>query len=466
MAINPFSSANRAVETYSFNKTNTRKIDSMSDSAAANSALRKIKAQEQEAIMESEMLKHEAHNYYNKLNEGVVNRYVKDSQMINNINKISNTAKEYILKDILFEVFYNSLLMDEDFLRENTHYIKHLTDKYIDDNGGFKVLDNAIKNSIDDTLLKKIKSVCESVAQKVCSRKLEDSKECKHVDLIDFDMNNEEKDMLDYSKKDNLNIDRISELVKNKVLTVVKDEKTRQEQAHELIENIENDLKENENVTDEKSLNESMNKIVLNKSVVENSTLFDALFRDSYQEYILENVAITSTDKQNIDEDHQMSRNYDTEMDIEDALNNDDQVEDTEVDMDLILTEAITKYTLMETLYTLGFENYSYDNIRKLTERILNPVSESVVVESENFAENRSKFFKFFNKLKDDPTNETYKERLSSFVNSLSKDEKKECMGFIAIAKKQIDDVIEKNPKMKDKYTELSEFIDGCGTSK
>lgn len=473
---NPFSNAHKAVETYSFNKTNTRTIDNMSETAAANSALRKIKAQEQDSLYESQLMQDELHSYYNKLNEGVVNRYVRESQIPNNINRINQVAKEAILKDILFEVFYNSLLMDEYFLKENFYNIKHLTDKYVDDNGGFKVLDNAIKDSIDSTLLKKIKSVCESLALEVCNRKLSDSKESSEVDLIDFDMNEDEKNKLDCAKKDDLNIEKISELVKSKVLTVVKDEKERQELNSELIEKIEEDLKEDENVVDEKSLKEAMNNIVLSKSVVESSTLFDSLFRDSYQEYLQENVAITSTDKANTDDAKEMSKEYDTEMDIDDALglndDDDESVENSELNMDLILTEAITKYTLMETLYTLGLENYSYDNIRKLTERMLNPVSEAASNDkSDNgneYIKERSEFFKLFNKLKDNPTDEGTREKLSAHINSLCEnpDSKEHCKSFIKICKKEIDTIIEKNPKMKDKYTDLAEYIEGCTSSK
>lgn len=458
---NLFSNAYTAVETYSFNKTNSRKIDNMTDAAACNSALRKKQEEEKQAMLESEMINEEIRQYYDKLNEGVVNRYVKESQIPNNINRISNIAKEAILKDILFEVFYNSLLMDADFLAENCDCIRALTDKYVDDNGGFKVLDRAIGDSIDNTLLKKIKSVCESLALEVCSRKLKDSKEIANLNVIDFDMNVEEKEKLDYAKAKDLNLSDISDLVKNKVLTVVKDEKSRQLENSELIENIENDLKDNEDVKDEKSMTEAMNNIILNKAVIEESTLFDAIFRDTYQDFIIENVAIASTDKQNNDDFKEMSRNYDTEMSIDDALEEEDPVENSEVNMDLILTEAITKYTLMETLYTLRFENYTHDNIRKLTERMLNPVNESVaaVVESEDYAKNRGEFFKVFNKLKDDPSSDTLRDKLSTVIKSMDKDD---CASITGIAKKQIEDIIEKNPKMKDKYTELSEFIDGC----
>lgn len=462
---NPFSNAHRAVETYSFNKTNSRVIDKMSDTAAANSALRNKQIEEQDALFESQVLQKERANYYNKLNTGVVNRYIKESQIPNTINKIANTAKDIILKDILFEVFYNSLVMDESFLVENCDCLKHLTDKYVDDNGGFEMLNKAIgKNGISSEILKRIKKTCECIALEVCERKIKDSKAASQIDLIDFDMTEDEKNKLDYAKTNNLNIDQISTLVKNKVLTVVKDEKERHDASSELIEKIEEDLKNDENVVDEDSLKEAMNHIIINKSVVEESTLFDALFRDSYREFIMENVAITSTDKHNNDEFKELSREYDTEMDLVDALSDEEPTEDMEVNMDLILTEAITKYTLMETLYTLGLEDYSHENMKKLTERILNPVAENtIVMESEEFTKTRAEFFKLFNKLKDDPSNETLREKMSSWLSSICEndDNKKHCTGFIKIANSQIDQIIEKNPKMKDKYTDLSEFMNG-----
>ena len=461
---NPFSNVCNSVESYSFNKTYTRKIDLMSDAAAASSTLRKMQAMEADAVMEANTIKAEADYYKNKLNEGIVNRYIKESQIPTNLNRISNEAKDFVLKDILFEVFYNSLLMDKDFLEENCHHIKCLTDKYVDDNGGFKFLDKLVKDNIDNMLLKKIKSICESVAKEVCDRKLKDSKECKNIDLIDFDMTSDEKDMLDYSKKDNLNIDKISELVKDKVLTVVKDEKTRSEKAAKEQADIEAELMNDPELNTEEKLNEAMNNIILNKPVIESGTLFNTLFRDCYQEYITENLSIVSTDIQNINNDKEVSRNYDTEMTIDDALKDEAPVEDTEVNMDLILTEALTKYTLMEMLYTMGFENYSYENIKKLTENMLNPVEKPVdtVVETEEFAKNRTEYFGIFNKLKDDPSNEVYRTKMSDFMTKKCKDKavKNECKGFVTISKKQIEGIIEKNPKMKDKYTDLSNFLD------
>ena len=42
------------------------------------------------------------------------------------------------------------------------------------------------------------------------------------------------------------------------------------------------------------------------------------------------------------------------------------------IDMDYILADTIAKYTLMETMYTINLESYTYNDIKKITNNILN----------------------------------------------------------------------------------------------
>ena len=58
-------------------------------------------------------------------------------------------------------------------------------------------------------------------------------------------------------------------------------------------------------------MNAAFEKIIVEKSPIEESTLFGALLRNAYADYIAENVSIMSADKHNIDEDKEMSSNYD-----------------------------------------------------------------------------------------------------------------------------------------------------------
>ena len=102
----------------------------------------------------------------------------------------------------------------------------------------------------------------------------------------------------------------------------------------------------------------------------ENGQKIKQYFKNSYKEAIMENVAIQSTDHKKVQDDKDFSVEYDTETTTEDIIDN--EVENDEIDMDLVLVEAITKYTLMETLYTLKLEDYSYNNIVKLTRKLVN----------------------------------------------------------------------------------------------
>ena len=56
---------------------------------------------------------------------------------------------------------------------------------------------------------------------------------------------------------------------------------------------------------------------------------------------------------------------------VKDEISNHD-VSEVDIDMDLILAEAITKYTLMELAYTIKLEDYSSETVRKISQKLLN----------------------------------------------------------------------------------------------
>ena len=368
-----FNNTETKVESFSVIKSNNVSFHSVSESAVGNSALRDIARKEANEKFDQELQNIEKEAHMKSLREQVVKKTLYEGQIEHKIGQLSNVGKNKIFKDIVFEVFYNSLLMDKPFLEENANTLYQLVDTYIEDNGGYSLLEKAIETS-NSVFLKRLKTSCDSIVREVCSRKIKECNELKDAEHIDFDMNDSEKELFD-NMKDNLDIERISELVKNKVLTVVKDEKARQENEAKLAQDIEDDLIDNKEVTDESSLNAALESIVISGPKCEDSTLFNALFRDSYYEYIRENVSIRSTDEHNIDEHKENAKNYNTEIspeDIDDTADDDDPITEDELNMDIVLVEAITKYTLMETLYTLQLENYTRPNIQKLIHKMLN----------------------------------------------------------------------------------------------
>lgn len=383
---NIFKNANLTVESNSFTIKSSNPLNMVSESALANEKLRELNQEEKNNKLQEKIDNIEEEAKKQDIAEKIVEATLAEAQLPNKMNMISVEGKDVILKDILFELFYKSLVMDEYFLEENANTLKSLTDTYVDDNGGFGLLESAISTT-NSNLLKKIKSICESTANTVCKRKLEQYHQCKDPSCLEFDINDEEKAKLEYDK-DTIDIEKISELVKNKVLTVIQDEKNREEEESKIVAEIEEDLIENEDVKDEKSLNEALDRIVIGKSPINEATLFNALLKNSYKESLLENVAIQTTDHKNIQDDKDFSETYDPNASINDVVNGDiekdtdiseDEINEniaienkSSVDMDMVLVEAITKYTLMEMLYTLKLENYTYDNIVKLTRKLVN----------------------------------------------------------------------------------------------
>lgn len=352
---NIFANVERRVVRYSTgNDKPDEVLQKSSDTTASNIALRNIVESQQFSDFQDRLNRTDKQNAAKERAGKVISHTLLESQREFKMGQLVNTGKLLLFKEILFEVFYKSLVLDEPFLAENKNTLREVTDRYIDENGGYSLLESASIKSGSE-LLSRMKKSIDSIALAACRRKILESNQCNSCSEFDFDLNDEEQNQLNYAKKD-LSLDEVEELVKQKVLTVVKDEQARKQQEEELIADIEEDLREDEGVTDEESMNEALSRIVLNKSPIYESTLFDSLFRSSYKEYITENAnSVTESDCHHDD--------WDDDWDDDEEFN---------LDMDVVLAEAITKYTLLEVCYTLKLENYSRENLRKLTEKMLN----------------------------------------------------------------------------------------------
>ena len=489
MSRNIFANANRQVKTHSFgNKGELKKIDLMSDTMLANSKLREMQEAEYTAAMEAKEIKARKDYLNQKSYEAVVENSMRSDKMFNVIDEATKKCRTNVFKDIMFEMYYNALVLDEGFCEDHKPHLRFVTDKYIDDNGGFSLLENAVK-STNSVLLKRMKSICESTANEVTRKRLVESSD-EDPKNIDFRLTQDEKEKLDFDKSE-MGVEEISDLVKKKVLTVIQDEKNREESEGKIREDIENEItkdltdgeieptnsdgEELDNLDDtkeernQKDINESLNRIIVQDSPVETGTLFNALLHESYKEILAENIAIHDDNARHIQDDEEDSINYDIDRDFDeefprkqlDFIEDDEHIERSEINMDLILSESIAKYTLMELLYTIQMENYTYTNISKLTEKILNdktPINnlmESKQKKSDDsnpYIETRAKFFKCINDLKDMKSIEKNKAKIINMVSDADPQEAEYYKGHINVAIKQIDDAIDKNPHFEEKY--------------
>ena len=378
-SMNPFENANLNIESYRTYKQNEYNMDR----TGAHSKFRAMKEREgqiRDAEMQAQM---ESAKAFSDMQASIAARKMNKKANLNRLASYTETAKNMVLKDILFEMYKGSLLLDEDFVMEQTESLKKLVDDYVDNAGAYEMLETAVKEK-RSPYLAKLKEACDSIAMEACKRKLKECDGDDKPEYVNFDLDEDAKNAIDFSK-DDLSVDQISDMVKDKVLTVVKDEQEKEAKNKELVEEIEEDLKADENVTDEKSLDEAFHNIVIKESVLEETTLFNALFRNCVAEYVTENMSVTH-DPGNEDEMNEIG--LDTEDVLEDEptdelntqyddVDYDDTIElesSNAVNMDAAFAEALAKYTLMEMLHTIKLENYTHDNVRKLTHSLVSPV--------------------------------------------------------------------------------------------
>ena len=216
-------------------------------------------------------------------------RETRIQNTINNNNKavvlkdMRNNILDGVFENVMTDIYYNALYLDDDFKEFNSSIITESVHKFLDEKGGYKYLVDGY-NRTKSPLLKSIMDICEESAAEIADRKI---KECndKEKDLNDikiFNMTNDEKNNLDYNK-DSIGIDQISNKIKDKILDVVKDEKKREAEHEELMEEIENQLSDDPEVNDEKTVTEALNKIFISNVNIEEGTLFNSLLRNNYK---------------------------------------------------------------------------------------------------------------------------------------------------------------------------------------
>jgi len=375
---------NRKVERHSFGIRELSEHSKVSTAVAAKQYMEKQALLEHLNQIEKSTDRSEKEYEAKQAMSRIASRKLLESQIPAVVNKLHKEGREIVLKEILFEMFAKSLYLDADFVVQNENNLRHLVNQYVDKNGGYALIENAY-NRTKSLLLKNIMTVCENVASKVARRKLTEIRE-NNTDLNDirFELNEEETEELNY-EKEKVSIDELADLVKKKVLTVIQDEKARQQKEEEIYRDLEQQAADQGTTVEE-----VMRKAVIKSIPIEESTLFNSLFRHSYKEILTESVAsITgngylmednedndevNTDIHDIKEDEYQEPTVDdvTTDDFEAEEEIDVNPDEMDINMDLILAESIAKYTLMEMAYTIKLEDYTTESIRKLSQKLLN----------------------------------------------------------------------------------------------
>lgn len=194
--------------------------------------------------------------------------YTKEAQLV-------KEGQELLFTEIIFECFKKSLLLDDDFVALQESGLRTIVADFVKTKGGYALLENSIK-ATDSILLEDIKILCEKTVRVAAARRVRDAAERQEdINKIDFNMDDEERESFEYGK-DNLDIDKVSTYIKEKVFTVIKDEKARQAKEEELQRDL-SEESEGETAVKESVIFDN------NQHVVSEATLFTALTESSYK---------------------------------------------------------------------------------------------------------------------------------------------------------------------------------------
>lgn len=267
------------------------------------------------------------------------------------LNESYDKLKDDLFCNILHHICLEALCIDEQPMYENMENITNRINEQYKELGGFKVIKEQAKKT-NNVLLERMISLCENTAKKVADRNM---KESDSADGFKFELTDEEKDDFEYNK-DNINIDAISNKIKDKVIKVVSDEKEANAKKTEIMDEIEDKLKEDD--VEDEATEEAM-QFVFNENI-ETTTLFEALMRECYK-------ITLETPKDLIFESYVKEECEDDIDDPEYNLNELDSYDDNnlmndEVAEDLMISESFVKQLPVEKLKEL--EGYLSEAVR------------------------------------------------------------------------------------------------------
>ena len=169
-------------------------------------------------------------------------------------NVVNRLCKEYrevmpeiVLREYFTRLVTESLIWDPEAVTERQESIRYMAHKYISAIGGLKaVKEAAIKNK--SAYLESLYNICMEAGKKIADKKAKKTKASVTADnvknqTIDFSVDEEDEKELD-KKINNLGVDELSDLVKEKVLQVVKDESDAQKNDDEFIAELKEAVKD------------------------------------------------------------------------------------------------------------------------------------------------------------------------------------------------------------------------------
>lgn len=266
------------------------------------------------------------------------NHFLKE-RAIDNLHE--SYSEKYSIKafsDFLLETYMSSLVVDSEFINENNLQIRNYFLSKLNERCGndpYAYMNDVAKiNKPLNELVEACKKAGISKAKRVrtkCNEEenismIEDEfKKALNDDDVDFDT------MID--KED------ASELIKNKVVDVIKKEEENNAKKQEII----NDINQSNLNKDPEDMSESVQVIL--KDGLEHHSLFNSMMIYNYKQCI---------------------NGLNEGVDMGDYVTLNEETHEASVNMNYVLFDTILEYTELELYNTLGIDNYTNSQLREM----------------------------------------------------------------------------------------------------
>lgn len=246
-------------------------------------------------------------------------------------SKEINLKYDHLLETMVFNVMrdiaINSIPVDESKKTENDRELSLIFESMYEKIGGFDTIKEAAKRE------PYLRTIVESLADILETKKIKD----KDVDEEVIITQKDEAKMKDVK----MDAAEVSDVVKDKVVQVIKDEAKAYKEEKEKLESLKSDLETNFPKDSKDELEERFANAVANKKrgVLRENTLYSSLmskYKKASERYVMEGKADT-------------------------------------VNMDEVMATAITEYTIMEFFNTLNIKNYKRDELNSIISENTNP---------------------------------------------------------------------------------------------
>ena len=372
----------------------------------------KLKKAEKEATIKAAM---ESAQREALLNKEAIHRQHAKRIMLEGLKKrvvteLNTYAPIMVMNEFFSRIVLKALPHDTSYIEECTESIVTFNKIYLHHLGGFKYLKEQAQNT-NSSLLKDLVKVIKENTDIIIKDKLEKIKDAKTEDEVNLilkdGITSDQADKID-KDIDSLGPDEIAELVKDKVLTVVKDETKRQAEDSEFKAQLQQRAQDYETQNNEElngGVDDAMNneedeekepktesaklaKYLLDPTVLHETTLFNSLMVHNYKEMI----KITKESTDNVDNPNMVPKTpiqvatsplnlnmFDVYLnDYQDDLKHVDSLRiankkplagsETRIDVEDVLAESLLQYTILESAMTIKLIAPSSREVRAVAE--------------------------------------------------------------------------------------------------